>query len=138
MCGIVGVVRRRATRPVPDAAELVQELDRALFEFADGASGDADHLHGGLLGRLQAVAEAVEGVDAALRGVPGVRAVLGDPQAGLLIEDRVQQLTGRFDALEQRLDDGLDDGLGGTLAVASLEAINAALVRAREDRKSVV
>ncbi len=128
MCGIVGVVRRRATRPVPDAAELVQELDRALFEFAGGANGDADHPNGGLLGRLQAVAEAVEVVDAALRGVPGVRAILGDPQAGLLIEDRIQQLTGRFDALEREL----DDGLGGTLAVASLEAINAALVRARD------
>ena len=30
MCGIVGVVRRHATRPVPDAAELVHDLDRAL------------------------------------------------------------------------------------------------------------
>ena len=46
-------------------------------------------------------------VDAALRGVPGVRALLADPQAALLIADRVEQLTPRFDALERELDDGL-------------------------------
>ena len=120
MCGIVGVVRRRATRPVPAAAELVQELDRALNAFVDG---DDD-----LARRLHAVAEAVECVDTALRGVPGVRALLGDPQAALLVHDRVEQLTVRFDALEH----DLDDGLGGTLDGSALEDVNAALVRARD------
>ena len=57
MCGIVGVVRRRATRPVPDAADLVQELDRALAAFVGGA-GDAD-----LAGRLHTTAAAIEVVD---------------------------------------------------------------------------
>ena len=83
MCGIVGVVRRRATRPVPDAADQVHALDRALAAFTGGA-GDGD-----LEGRLHAVASAVEAVDTALRGVPGVRALLGDPQAALLVQDRV-------------------------------------------------
>ena len=130
MCGIVGVVRRRATRPVPDAAELVQELDRALSAF--GATGDG----GGedLVDRLHATAAAVEVVDAALRGVPGVRALLGDPQAALLIADRVEQLTLRCDGLERDLDGGLGGigGLGAALAVAQLEVVNAALVRARD------
>ena len=117
MCGIVGVVRRRATRPVPDAADLFQELDRALAGFVGGA-GDAD-----LAGRLHATAAAIEVVDVALRGVPGVRSLLADPQAALLIEDRVQQLTVRFDALEREL----DDGLGATLEASTLEAVNAAL-----------
>jgi glutamine---fructose-6-phosphate transaminase (isomerizing) len=125
MCGIVGVVRRRATRPVPDAAALVQEFDRALVAF--GAMSDAV---GGasLTDRLHATAAAVEEVDAALRGVPGVRALLGDPQAALLLADRVEQLTLRFDALER----DLDDGLGAALAVSELERVNAALVRARD------
>jgi glucosamine--fructose-6-phosphate aminotransferase (isomerizing) len=119
MCGIVGVVRRRATRPVPDATALVHDLDHALARFA--ADGDlADCLH--------AVAATVEAVDHSIRGVPGVRALLGDPQAALLLGDRVEQLTHRFDALER----DLDDALGGTLAPAALEAVNAALVRARD------
>jgi glucosamine--fructose-6-phosphate aminotransferase (isomerizing) len=122
MCGIVGVVRRRATRPVPDAAGLVHDLDRALTAFA--GDGLTDHL----TDRLHAAASAVEAVDAALRGVPGVRALLGDPQSALLVHDRVEQLTSRFDALEREL----DDGLGGALAVSELEAVNAALVRARD------
>jgi glutamine---fructose-6-phosphate transaminase (isomerizing) len=124
MCGIVGVVRRRATRPVPDATGLVQDLDRALTAFSAAGGFDA----GNLAGALDSVALAVEAVDTALRGVPGVRALLGDPQAAILLEDRVEQLTSRFDALEH----DLDDGLGTTLAPSSLEVVNAALVRARD------
>jgi glucosamine--fructose-6-phosphate aminotransferase (isomerizing) len=124
MCGIVGVVRRRATRPVPDAAGLVRELDRALAAFAAGDRTASRELVAG----LQAVAVAVEAVDDALRGVPGVRALLGDPQSALLVQDRIERLTGRFDALEHEL----DDGLGSTLAASSLEVVNAALVRARD------
>ncbi len=119
MCGIVGVVRRRATRPVPDAAALVHDLDRALTSL------DGD---GPLAPRLHDVAGIVETVDAALRGVPGVRALLGDPQATLLVADRVELLTDRLDTLER----DLDDGLGSALASDTLEAVNAALVRARD------
>jgi glucosamine--fructose-6-phosphate aminotransferase (isomerizing) len=119
MCGIVGVVRRRATRVVPDATALVHDLDRAL---AHGV-GEGD-----LVGSLDAIAVVVEGVDAALRGVPGVRSLLGDPQAALLVEDRVEQLTARLDHLER----DLDERLGGALAPAELERVNAALVRARD------
>ena len=79
--------------------------------FAGRAEHDAAST-GDLTGHLDAAAGVVESVDAALRGVPGVRALLGDPQAALLIEDRIEQLTSWFDALEREL----DDGLGGTLA----------------------
>jgi glucosamine--fructose-6-phosphate aminotransferase (isomerizing) len=119
MCGIVGVVRRRATRPVPDAAGLVHDLDRALASF------DGD---GPLAPRLHDVAATVETVDTALRGVPGVRALLGDPQAALLVADRIEVLTDRLDTLEC----DLDDGLGSALAPETLEEVNAALVRARD------
>ena len=119
MCGIVGVVRRHATRAVPDAGGLVAQLDATL-----GAFGRDD----ALTGRLHDVAGAVEAVDTALRGVPGLRALLGDPQAALVIADRVEQLTLGLDAVER----DLDHGQGASLAPTELEAVNAALVRARD------
>ena len=78
--------------------------------------------------QLTVAAGAVEAVDRELRGVPGVRALLGDPQAALVIGDRVEQLTGRLDAIEAEL----DAGLGATLEPTELEQVNAALVRARD------
>jgi glucosamine--fructose-6-phosphate aminotransferase (isomerizing) len=123
MCGIVGVVRRRAGRPVPDATALVQRLDDALTTLGEPSSAE-----GSFRAVLAAAASLVEGVDAELRGVPGVRSLLGDPQAALLVADRVEQLTGRLDALEAEL----DGGLGATLPPAELEQVNAALVRARD------
>ncbi len=123
MCGIVGVVRRRSTRPVPDAAALVGSLDGALTALVGAESADAT-----LADTLVAAAVLVEGVDRELRGVPGVRALFADAQAALVIADRVEQLTGRLDALEAEL----DDGLGATLAVGVLEQVNAALVRVRD------
>ena len=125
MCGIVGVVRRRATRAVPDPAELVQQLAAALTGLGDTGPS--------LVERLTTAAAAVEAVDRELRGVPGVRALLGNPQAALVIGDRVEQLTGQLDALETELDAGSADGTGGaSLAATELEQVNAALVRARD------
>ncbi len=122
MCGIVGVVRRHATRPVPDAAALVRRLDDTLAAAERGATD------GDLTDTLRSAASGVEGVDRELRGVPGVRALLGDPQSALLIGDRVDQLTAWLDRVEA----DLDGGLGATLAPADLERVNAALVRARD------
>ena len=76
MCGIVGVVRRRATRPVPDAAELVRRLDAAL-----AAAGAVRRMVTSPT-RLRERGGGVEAVDRVLRGVPGVRALLGDPAVG--------------------------------------------------------
>ena len=122
MCGIVGVVRRRATRPVPDAAALVRRLDEALAAVGDGIA------EGGLTDTLREMAAQVEAVDRELRGVPGVRALLGDPQSALLIGDRVDQLTAWLDRVEAEL----DGGLGPTLVPTELEQVNATVVRARD------
>ncbi len=120
MCGIVGVVRRRATRAVPDPAALVERLTVALARL--------EHPDAALVERLVGAAVEVGAVDLELRGVPGLRALLGDPQATLLIGDRVEQLTDRLDLLEAEL----DGGVGATLAPSELEQVNAALVRARD------
>jgi glutamine---fructose-6-phosphate transaminase (isomerizing) len=122
MCGIVGVVRHRATRPVPDAAALVRRLDEALAAVGDGIA------EGGLTDTLREMAAKVEAVDRELRGVPGVRALLGDPQSALLIGDRVDQLTAWLDRVEAEL----DGGLGPTLVPTELEQVNATVVRARD------
>jgi glucosamine--fructose-6-phosphate aminotransferase (isomerizing) len=120
MCGIVGVVRRRATRAVPEPAGLVQQLAGALAGLGDRGPS--------LVDRLTTAAVGVEAVDRELRGVPGVRALLGDPQATLVIADRVEQLALQLDLLEAEL----DGGIGATLDPGELEQVNAALVRARD------
>jgi glucosamine--fructose-6-phosphate aminotransferase (isomerizing) len=119
MCGIVGVVRRRAQRAAPDPAALIAEFDRAVAALAGSQP---------LTDRLDEAAVSVEGVDRALRGAPGVRALIGDPAAVLVVEHRVEQLTAALDAVES----DLDGPLGAALPPAELEAVNAALVRARD------
>ncbi len=120
MCGIIGVVRRASTRPAPELALLIQTLDGALGGVANGfgaAGGDAlDH----------AVA-ALEQVDAELRGVPGVRAVLADPAGADALADRVQHIADALSAVERELDEGHGPGAG-----AELEALNAALLRGHD------
>ncbi|MFI5053852.1 MAG: SIS domain-containing protein, partial [Acidimicrobiia bacterium] len=125
MCGIVGVVRRRAQRAVPDSEGLHQALDRALAAL---------HGTGAVANRLHDAAAQVEAVDQALRGTPGLGVLLGDPQGALVIAQRVEQLDVRLDAIEAALDgaDGADAGADTVLAASDLEAVNAALVRVRD------
>ena len=82
MCGIIGVIGRPPSRPVPTDDELIALLDRAV-----GAIGDP-----------AAVAEAVGAVDAQLRGVPGVVA-LADRHA------LVAAITARLDQLDAWIDE---------------------------------
>jgi glutamine---fructose-6-phosphate transaminase (isomerizing) len=119
MCGIVGVVRRRSQRAVPDSEGLQHALDRALGVLGDDLP---------LTDRLLAVATEVESVDRDLRGSPGLRALLGDPQGALVIAHRSEQLAAELDAVEA----ALDGATGVALVAADLEAVNAALVRARD------
>jgi glucosamine--fructose-6-phosphate aminotransferase (isomerizing) len=122
MCGIIGVVRRRATRVPPETADLVTALDdvlRGLAPWADGSGADpAD---------LAQLASAIEQVDLELRGVPGVRALLGDPSGALALADRADRLAGLLARAEDALDAGRVRHEG-----AALEAVNAALLRAKD------
>ena len=102
-------------REPPDGRALVAELDAAVAR----AELDA--------GALLDVAALVEAVDAALRGVPGVRALVADPEAATGID-------GAAGALQQRLlgiETDLDVGAASVLP-SDLEAINAALVRCKD------
>ena len=66
MCGIIAVVQRPARREAPEGAWLRERLGLARAAL----------LTQGEIGRSAA---AIEELDAALRGTPGVRALLADP-----------------------------------------------------------
>ncbi len=118
MCGIIGVVRRRSTRVPPELAPLVADLELALARI------DAWR---GSVAELEDAAGAVERVDAALRGVPGVRALLTDRAGALAVEHRVDAITERIGEAEALLDAGDADVRAG-----DLEAVNAALLRTKD------
>ena len=119
MCGIVGVVRRRAQRAAPNPAELHQLVAAAEMAFAEG---------GALAERLNRAAQPLEQVDGLLRGVPGVQVLIGDAALAASLEARLTALEAEFDALELLLDTFTTEAL----QPAALEAVNAALVRARD------
>ncbi|MEA3075905.1 MAG: hypothetical protein QOF60_813 [Actinomycetota bacterium] len=108
MCGIIAVLRRRSSRPAPHGDELLALLDAAV-----SASDLA-----------QAAAKVVE-VDALLRGVPGVQALLRSPGLAEAIEGRLDRLIGRQREVEGALD-------AGTLPGAEVERTNAALVALKD------
>ena len=114
MCGIVAVVRRPSGRPPPTAAEISAGLTAANAAMSDTAT-------------LADAAAALEGVDAVLRGTPGIRALLDANdvvpvlEAALsLVDDRVARLEASLDAGDLRL------------SPDQLEAVNAALVRIKD------
>src|ERR1700694_2023409 len=95
MCGIIGVARRRATREPPNLAELLATLDAAQARLT-GWSDGLDSLH-------DAAAE-LRAVDTALRGAPGVFAMVDDPAGTAALAERSRAITALLMRLEQRLD----------------------------------
>ncbi|MHB8467909.1 MAG: SIS domain-containing protein, partial [Acidimicrobiales bacterium] len=115
MCGVVAVLRRRSSRPLPDGAALVATLERAVELLVDGAAFVSD-----------AAAE-VASVDLALRGVPGVTLLAGDAEAAGSVQRCVTRLEVALASLDAALDDGHLDLRG-----QSLEAVNAAVVACKD------
>src|SRR5262245_11852110 len=110
MCGIVAVVSRPASRPVPSSEQLLSGLDAAL-----GARPD-----------LEAVAAEVHAVDALLRGAPGIEALVGRAELVAGLTARLDQLDAVADDEERRL-----EALEATPS-DELEAANATLIRLRD------
>jgi len=111
MCGIIGIVSRPPTRATPDAADVVAGLDRGLAAVSSTPHGIVD------------ATTAVRGVDEALRGLPGVLALVGHV-------DLVAALTARLDRLDEAAHDlerGLDTN-AGDLDAEALERANAQLI----------
>ncbi|MCU1380201.1 MAG: glucosamine 6-phosphate synthetase, contains amidotransferase and phosphosugar isomerase domain [Acidimicrobiales bacterium] len=114
MCGIIAVVQRPARRELPQAAWLNERLGAARSALLDA-------------GDLAAAAAHVEELDQALRGTPGVRALLADPVLTKGIDAGTAELEDEVRRLEAMADEG---GLG--LTGTALEVFNAALVRLKD------
>ena len=112
MCGIVGVVRRRARRTPPDPTALAADLVEALAVL------DVERRAG--RPARQTPRRCVSAVDSALRGAPGVRALLGAPNVSATLDDRLGALWLQLDAIER---DARRRCRGGDGA-AELETVN--------------
>ncbi len=103
MCGIVAVLRRPTDRTPPELAALrdlvaaaADDLARAVHG-AHGSAAPADLLAG--------AAAHLGTVDAALRGAPGVQALVADPAGAERLAADVATLTEELAAFERGLDD---------------------------------
>jgi len=89
MCGIIGILSRRSSRPAPSADELIKGLDQALAARPDTAE----------------VARLVADVDALARGLPGLLTLLSDEAIGSAIVDRLDELDVFLADREQHLEE---------------------------------
>jgi glucosamine--fructose-6-phosphate aminotransferase (isomerizing) len=122
MCGIIGVVRRPGRRTCPAIDDLTARL--RLARDALGAPT------GAVIAAVEAAAEHVEAVDAALRGTAGVRGLFGERAAVSEIEALVVDAAAALAAIEHDLDAGT--GVGRSIHGSELEHLNAAIVRAKD------
>ena len=119
MCGIIAVVRRRATRGPADPAAVASRLESVADLLAPG--------QGSRLERLRSAASSLAVADAELRGVPGVLGLLDDPDTRARIAGLVGALAASADVIEAELDDPLVD-----LGTDELESTNAALIDCKD------
>ena len=124
MCGIIGIVSRPPTRAAPEAAELLAGLDRAAASISSvppdvvGATAHAG------------------AVDEALRGLPGVLALVGHVDVVAAISARLDQLDAATADIERRLDSDTADFDDERLERANAQLIDLkdALWAIRHDR----
>jgi len=120
MCGIVAVLARPSLRPSPDPGEVTATLSsvaRSLGSLGAGPSFAAQ------LDALRAASKALTGLDASLRGVPGLRCLLAAPDAAQALATGTALIESQVAAFEAALDKGELE-----LSTAQLEEVNAALV----------
>ncbi len=107
MCGIIGVVSRPSTRPTPRAENLLGGLDAAIESIPS----------------MRDVIESAREVDQALRGLPGVLALRGQPELVAALTTRLDQL----DTFARERAVELDEQ-AGTRTASEIEATNAELI----------
>ena len=130
MCGIIAIVRRPATRPVPDATAVTGLVEAAAGALADGAGGAVGDLEG-LARKLEAAADGLQEANHLLGGVPGLRLLLQSPATVDALEGLIETATTSVVSLESRLD------ADTSLDPAELEHLNEQLVRVRDGLWSV-
>ncbi len=124
MCGIVAVLARPSLRPPPDPAEVAATLRSVARTLGAVSAGPS---FAGQLEAVRAASEALSGLDASLRGVPGLRCLLAAPEAAQALTSGTARIEAEVADFEAALDKG-DVELG----TAELEELNAALVVLRD------
>lgn len=109
MCGIIAVLSRPATRPIPEPAEILAELDSAVEAIGD----------------VSAVITHLRQVDTSLRGVAGVQALVGQRELIEAISDRLDPLDSLADRMEAELE-------SSAVEVDRLESESARLIELRD------
>jgi glucosamine--fructose-6-phosphate aminotransferase (isomerizing) len=118
MCGIIGIVSRPSSRPVPQTAELLALLDGAVQAAT-----------------LLETASLVHRCDRLLQGVPGVTALVGSRELVSAIAARLDRLDALVVQAEARIEAGVDM-TADQIEVAGAEVIDVrdALWAVRHDR----
>ncbi len=125
MCGIVAIVRRPSTRPVPSAADVTGMVEAAATALSDGVAVAGGRLVD-LAQQLGPAAERLHAANQLLGGVPGLRLLLESPEVAGTLGDLIDSAAASVTALEARLD------VDTSLDTAELEHLNEQLVRVRD------
>jgi glucosamine--fructose-6-phosphate aminotransferase (isomerizing) len=120
MCGIIAVLSWPATRPAPEAPWLAERVQTAAGLVPAPESGD-------IVARLGDTAAVLEELDLALRGVPGVQALVEQPATVDVLRAGLARVDDAVAALERWADSGACR-LGGP----ELEAFNEGVIRLKD------
>ncbi|MYL03262.1 MAG: SIS domain-containing protein, partial [Acidimicrobiaceae bacterium] len=126
MCGIIAIVRRPASRPVPEAADVTSLVEAAASVLTEGAAAASSGALEGVAGTLEAAADRLQEANGLLGGVPGLRLLLASPATVQALKSLIEAATAAVAAMESRLD--ADTSLGP----GELEHFNEQLVRMRD------
>jgi len=118
MCGIIGVLSRPPTRPVPARGDLIARLDAALESRDD----------------VDTAADALREIDSLLRGAPGVAALADQHETVTSILARLDQLDAVADDLDASLEAGGHDPETVEVLSARSLALRDVLWAIRNDR----
>ncbi len=129
MCGIVAILRRRATRGVPDRDEVLSGVASAAA-LLEAAAADRRGVGSGA-GDLGQAADRLAAANKLLSGVPGLRLLLESPDVASTLRDGCEQASTSIDALERRLD------ADSSTVSDDLERLNQVLIRARDSLWSI-
>ena len=125
MCGIIAVLSRPETRPVPVAQDLLAQLDSLLADWtlASEALPSDDQLH--------TMASAAAGVDATLRGDAGMWLMAGNREFIAELTNRLDQLDAHLARSDQQLEHRIEHA-DASVSAAALERTTNLLTAVRD------
>lgn len=127
MCGIIAIVRRRTTRPVPSSSEILDLIAQAASRVPPIDHVDARS--------LESVAESLQAADDLLSGEAGLLALLGEESLSNGLRFHLDQLNAHLGDVERHLDElNLE---AGDSELEDLESVNSALIKVKDRAWSI-